>query len=87
MNKIALFIGLLSCATSEVTPPKLVARVHKTVNCAFNEAEVLQELTMQCRNLFKEELKKFKERKCKGEKLQIESKLYRARKMFPEIRI
>ena len=69
MNKIALFIGLLSCATSEVKPPKIVARVHKTVNCAFDEAEVLHELTMQCKNMFKEELKKFRDRNARVKSL------------------
>ena len=87
MNKIALFIGLLSCATSEVEPKKPVSKVSTTVNCAFDEAKVLQELTKQCVELFKHELDKFKERKCKGEKIKIESKLYRSRRMFPDIRL
>ena len=86
MRKIALFIGLMSCTTSQIEKPKIVGKVSKTVNCAFDEAKVLQELTLQCKNMFKEELKKFKDRKCKGEKLKIESKLYRAKKIFPEIR-
>lgn len=87
MKKIALFIGLFSCTTAKVEPKKPVSNVSTTVNCAFDEAKVLQELTKQCVSLFKAELDKFKARKCKGERIKIESKLYRSRRMFPDVRL
>ena len=87
MIKTAIFIGLLACVT-ETKPKqkKMVDKVQKTLHCAVDEAEVLKELTLQCKNMLAKEIKRFKKEKCKGQKLKIESKLYRADRIFPQIR-
>ena len=72
---IPIFIAFHACATARDEPKTVVGTVSKTVNCAFDEAKVLKELTLQCRMLFKKELERFKEKKCNGEKYKIEQKL------------
>ena len=75
LKLLPILIAFHACATAREEPKTIVGTVSKTVDCAFDEAKVLKDLTLQCRNLFKKELNRFKEKKCKGEKYQIEQKL------------